>query len=318
MQKPLIILAVTASVLVGAYLVYDLFRPKCGQIFEQTALNVGAKAEIIKTKGEVFIGREKIQELTSSSQKVGQHLKTCCIVLDGGKLNPDQFQRCIEGAQNYETQLTKVVASLDEAQAAKQQDSPNLVKAKVEQINSELDAAKSSSKELEKHVTEISKLSSQETRKSSDILPPTSKNEKLWEILPNPKLKSQGRIVVSLPIEADVLVEIFEAGGKTRFTFWSGSGASDFLPGQYDVKIYGATVASVPVQSGMDTRIRTGVLNIAEEYSYWELYDETKTTKMTFGNRSNKLGLLVGRYQVKVTGGFRDVVVIKDGQVTDF
>ena len=78
----------------------------------------------------------------------------------------------------------------------------------------------------------------------------------------------------------------------------------------------GATVASVPVQPGMDTRIRTGVFNIVTD-SYWELYDETKTTRMTDAHGSRKVGLPVGMYQVKVTGGFAEVV-IKDGQVTDF
>lgn len=177
MHKSLIVLAVTASVLVVAYFVYDYFKPKCGEIFEQTALNVRAKAEMIKTKSEVFIGREKVQELTSSSQKVGQHLKTCCIVLDGGKLNPDQFQRCIEGAENYEANLTKVVASLDEAQTAKQQNNPNLVKAKVEQINSELDAAKTKAEELKKQVadiTDVPKPSPPKGMTGSDVTPATS------------------------------------------------------------------------------------------------------------------------------------------------
>jgi len=306
MHKSLIVLAVTASVLVVAYFVYDYFKPKCGEIFEQTALNVRAKAEMIKTKSEVFIGREKVQELTSSSQKVGQHLKTCCIVLDGGKLNPDQFQRCIEGAQNYEANLTKVVASLDEAQTAKQQNNPNLVKAKVEQINSELDAAKVSSKELEKQVAVLP-----ESRP-----PVTSATSGRWEIIPNPKLKSLGRVIVSVPKEVNVYVEIFEAGGKERLTDWHGSGASDLIPGQYNVKIWRATVASVPVQPGMDTRIRTGVINIVTD-GYWEIYDETKTTRLTDGHRSWRGGLPVGKYQVKVTGRFAEVV-IKDGQVTNF
>jgi hypothetical protein len=68
-------------------------------------------AEIFKTKGEIFIGKEKVQELTSSSQKVGQRLKTCCVVLRSGQLNPDQFQRCVETAQNYEAVVTNVVAA---------------------------------------------------------------------------------------------------------------------------------------------------------------------------------------------------------------
>jgi hypothetical protein len=158
LHKSLIVLAVTASVLVVAYFVYDYFRPKCGEIFEQTVLNVRAKAEMIKTKGEVFIGREKVQELTSSSQKVGQRLETCCIGLDSGKLDPDQFQRCIETAQNHEAKLTKVVASLDEAQTATQQNNPDLVKAKVEQINSDLNAANTFSEELEKQVADIAEV----------------------------------------------------------------------------------------------------------------------------------------------------------------
>lgn len=230
MHKTLIILAVTASVLVGAYFVYDYFRPKCGEIFEQTALNVRAKAEIVKTKGELFIGREKIQELTSSSQKALAHLKTCCIVLEGGKLNPDQFQRCIETVQNYEKKLTKVVASLDEAQTAKQQNNPDLVKSKVEEINKDLNAANAFSEELEKQVADIPIPGTPESKPDSNVTPATSK-EGPWEIIPNPKLKSMGRVVVSLPKDVMAGVEIFEAGRKERLTDWYGSRASDLVPG---------------------------------------------------------------------------------------
>ena len=315
MQKPLVILAVTAGFLVVAYFGYDIFRPKCGEIFEQTALNVRAKAEIIKTKAELFIGKERVQELTSSSQKVGQHLKTCCTVLESGKLDPNQFQHCIEGAQNYETHLTKVVSSLAEAQTAMQQNKPDLVKAKVEQINTDLNTAKTSSEEFEKQVADITKPGPQESKPGSDVTS-TASNEKKWEITPNLKLKSLGRVVVSLPKEVAVYVEIFEAGGKKRLTDWHGSNTSDLLPGQYDVKITGGAVASVPVQPGMDTRIRAGVFNIVTD-SYWELYDDTKTKRLTDAHGSQNVGLPVGRYQVKVTGRFAEVV-IKDGQVTEF
>jgi len=302
-QKPLIILAVTGSFLLVAYLVYDHLRPSCEGIFEQTAVSVRTKADTIRTKGEVFIGREKIQELDSSSQKVGEHLKTCCILADRGKLSPDQFQLCTLGAQSYEAHLGKVVASLNEAQTAERQNNPNLVKAKVEQINSELDAAKVNSKNLEKQVV---------------VLPPplTSATSERWELVSTPKLKSLGRISVGVPEKVNSYVEVFEAGGKQRLTDWRNGGSSDLIPGQYDVKILGTTVASVPVQPGMDTRIRTGVINIATD-GYWEIYDETKTTRLTDGRGSWSGGLPVGKYQIKITGRFAEIV-IKDQQVTNF
>jgi hypothetical protein len=312
LARPLITFPVTAALLTGAYFVYKGLSPGCGQIFEETTLSVRAKAEIIKTKGEIFIGKEKVQELTSSSQKVGQHLKTCCIVLRSGQLNPDQFQRCTETAQNYEAVVTNVVAALDNAQTAKRNDDANLVKAHVKRINSELNAAKGFSVALEKQVADIAKSGSTQSKTVPQSGPEEAKQ---WEISPNPKLKSLGRVVVSVPREVDIYVEIREPQEDKRLANSYAAKAFDLLPGQYEVKIMGATVASVPVQPGMDTRIRTGVFNIITD-SYWELYDQTKT-KVAHAYSGKKVGLPVGGYQLKIAGRFAEVI-IKDGQVSDF
>ena len=74
-KKPLTILALAGLASVLAYFLYDRMRPPCDTIFDQTAARVGGSAEILKTKGELFVGREKIQELAESSQKVALHLK---------------------------------------------------------------------------------------------------------------------------------------------------------------------------------------------------------------------------------------------------
>ena len=95
---PLIIVAATAVSLVIIYFVYQgLVRSKCDSIFEQTANRLSGNLEFIKIKGELVLGREKVQELTEGSQKVALHLKTCCIAQQAGTLNADQFQVCMNG-----------------------------------------------------------------------------------------------------------------------------------------------------------------------------------------------------------------------------
>ena len=97
-QLPLIIVAATAVSLVIIYFVYQgLVRSKCDSIFEQTANRLSGNLEFIKIKGELVLGREKVQELTEGSQKVALHLKTCCIAQQAGTLNADQFQVCMNG-----------------------------------------------------------------------------------------------------------------------------------------------------------------------------------------------------------------------------
>ena len=53
----------------------------CAGILQQTAPRLETHLEIIKNKGAVEVGHEQIQKLSDSAQKVGLHLKTCCIGL---------------------------------------------------------------------------------------------------------------------------------------------------------------------------------------------------------------------------------------------
>jgi hypothetical protein len=147
-QKPLTILAVLGVVLVIAYFGYDLLRPKCDSIFDQTATKLGGSAEILKTKGEMFVGREKIQELAESSQKVALHLKACCIAQRSGNLNAEQLQGCMNGAKDYERKILQVSSILSEAQAAKDQGNQQVVEQKTVQAREAVSAASQSASEL--------------------------------------------------------------------------------------------------------------------------------------------------------------------------
>jgi hypothetical protein len=141
-------LALLGVVLVVAYFVYDRTRPGCDSIFDQTATKLGGSAEILKTKGEMFVGREKIQELAESSQKVALHLKACCIAQRSGNLSAEQLQGCMNGAKDYERKILQVGSILSEAQAAKDQGNQQVVEQKTTQAKEAVSAASQSASEL--------------------------------------------------------------------------------------------------------------------------------------------------------------------------
>ncbi|HYL86124.1 MAG TPA: hypothetical protein VE263_18010 [Candidatus Angelobacter sp.] len=147
-QKPLVIIAVTSLALVIAYLLYDHFRPHCDSIFEQTSTKVGGDLEFIKTKGELFVGREKIQELAEGPQKVALHLKACCVAQQSSKMSPEQTQACINGAKDYESKILQVTTIIREAQSAKDQGNQQLVDQKSAQAKEAVSAASRSVSEL--------------------------------------------------------------------------------------------------------------------------------------------------------------------------
>jgi hypothetical protein len=149
-QLPLMIVAATAVLLVIIYFVYQsFFHSKCDSIFEQTADRLRGNLEVIKIKGELVLGREKVQELTAGSQKVALHLKTCCIAHLAGTMSADQFQVCMTGAKDYETKIVQVATNIKEVKAAEEQQKPELAKQKTEQAKEAASQAISTEKILD-------------------------------------------------------------------------------------------------------------------------------------------------------------------------
>ena len=131
-QLPLIIIAATAVLLAIIYFAYrSLGRSGCDAIFEQTTDRMSGNLAFIKIKGELALGREKVQELAESSQKVALHLKSCCVAQQSGVLSTEQFQACMSGAKDYETQIVQVATNIKEANAAEKQQKPELAKQKT-------------------------------------------------------------------------------------------------------------------------------------------------------------------------------------------
>jgi hypothetical protein len=157
-------LGVTVSA-VGVMVIAALFiyvtRPgPCDGIFEQTAPKLHTTINFLKTNGEMVIGRDKVQELAESSQRIGILCKTCCIAQQSGKISAAQFQDCLNTTKSYETQVLQVASSVDAANSAKQKGQVELVSEKTQQATLAVSSAAGEEQKLDNSVTAFTKISS--------------------------------------------------------------------------------------------------------------------------------------------------------------
>lgn len=142
--------------LVGVSVLVILWpRDSCGGIFEQTAPRLEAHLEIIKNKGSFAVSHEKIQELSESAQKVGLHLKTCCSVLERGKLDPEQFQQCIDTASTYDRHIALVAQQVEEAAEAKEMGAEEVSQVKIGSINQAIQTAMAEAESFGRQVVQV-------------------------------------------------------------------------------------------------------------------------------------------------------------------
>ena len=100
------------------YLGYDLTRAElspCDAIFQETSLGLSTRVSFLRTEGELRIGREQLTELTERAQMAALNLKTCCTVLDAGRIDPEQFLQCKGSARAYEARLDGISALVRQA-----------------------------------------------------------------------------------------------------------------------------------------------------------------------------------------------------------
>lgn len=156
MKKPVIAVVVALVVIVIVFLVLPyLSSSPCEKIFEQTSLTLGTKLDPITAKGEVLIGREKLQNLSDRSEMMAMTLKTCCIAHHEGKLSNDEFLSCNQSFKDVETDLAKAVTSLDEAAKAKQEGKVDVVNKKIEAINEIVTAVETRSEQFQEKVAAL-------------------------------------------------------------------------------------------------------------------------------------------------------------------
>lgn len=144
---------------------------------------------------------------------------------------------------------------------------------------------------------------------------------KRWTSSPSPKLKGRtGRVVIEFPGKdkgRNTRIDVFR--GEENADGDYGSKSCELMPGSYKVVIGGKTVADVPVAAQQETRMHVGLLKIelAENGTRWDLFDEDGKTTINGGYGSYELGLPAGRYFIEIYK-VRAPLTIEEGKITDF
>ena len=164
------------------YLGYDYAAMRatpCEAIFRQTTLGLSARISFLKSEGEISIGREQLVELGERAQMAALNLKTCCTVLDAGRLNPEQFLQCKAKARAYDAKLEEISdvvertappdaagASMEaKASSEKAGEQPIPVAEAKSRIAETVDEARTISKDFNREVVEVRKTQALETLK---------------------------------------------------------------------------------------------------------------------------------------------------------
>ena len=154
-QRVVLIGVVVAGLIAISVLVILWPRDSCEGIFRQTAPRLEVNLEVIQQKGAFAVSHEQIQELAESSQKVGLHLKACCTVLEHGKLDPDQYQQCIDKASAYEGHIALVAQQVTEAAKAREKGATEVLEENIKGIYQTIQVATRNSEEFAAQVAAI-------------------------------------------------------------------------------------------------------------------------------------------------------------------
>jgi len=309
MNKTIIGISAAIVLLVAIFLAYQIIEPMvnpCDGIFEQSTVSLNTKLDIVKAKGEVLIGRQKIQDLTERSQQMALNLKSCCIV--AGHTTSD-FLRCKEEFERYDAEINRVAKSLIETEAARQQGNTAVANQKIVEITEGLKAVETSSQEFTTQVNEIKRASLHGAQEES------------FTIVANPELRSLGRIVVAFPngSKASSRIDIFKPGDERNSIQGTyGSMTADLIPGRYVVAISGRRVEGVEVQAGHNTILRVGALRVhAGSGTRVDVFERGGKDSLAAFYGVNDVGLPVGQYDVQIAGQ-RASVAIKENAITEF
>ncbi len=87
----------------------------CESIFQETSIGLSTRIGFLQTEGAIEIGREAVTELDERAQMTALNLKTCCTVLDAGRIDPEQFLQCKAKARAYDSHLEEIADLVEKA-----------------------------------------------------------------------------------------------------------------------------------------------------------------------------------------------------------
>lgn len=222
-----------------AYLGYDLARAElspCDAIFEQASVGLTTNIRFLKVEGQLQIGKTQLAELDDRAQTTALNLKTCCTVLDRGKIDPEQFLQCKSKTRAYESQIEELV-TLVKAMSVAKQPAPKesslavttataAVKAPPKEITKKVEAtvkqAVTVSKNFNQQVAQVQKKRALETLK---MTPPKTVDVSGEELEPNSDLLNTNAVKIGEWITA----AISEGKDADFFTFKTPEAHRDWI-----------------------------------------------------------------------------------------
>ena len=174
-------LASGLAAIAAVYLVYDLVKGRvspCESLYQQTSVGLKTHLSFLQSEGSLELGKQALTELDERGQMAALNLKTCCTVLDAGRIDPEQFLQCKAKARAYDGEVADIVALVKTALAeatskaaslttgsteastakgAAPKDAPKTAPALTKAIEAKVGAARAVSQDFNKQVVEVRK-----------------------------------------------------------------------------------------------------------------------------------------------------------------
>ncbi len=133
-----------------------------------------------------------------------------------------------------------------------------------------------------------------------------------WEMkVSNVIRENYGRLVTDFPPGVEWGIDIYRNPEHKFLLNKSVKGKTNYYemsPGNYDFKLGLIDIKHVPIEFGMETRLKAGYLDFQRE-DEWSIFDGSGSRLIMSVNRPVKLALPPGNYKVKMNGEFVPFVI---------
>lgn len=136
-KKVIIITAAAVFAAALLYFGYNALAPApnpCESLFEQTTMSTHQKIESIKKEGADYLEPARMQTLARQARQAALGLKTCCILFHEDKITFDEFVKCQNSFNRFETGIDRVNGLIAEILASEQDDQKELAAYKSDRL----------------------------------------------------------------------------------------------------------------------------------------------------------------------------------------
>jgi hypothetical protein len=164
------------AVMAVIYLGYDIVKGKvspCESIYQEASVGLTTKITFLKAEGELKLGREAVAELSDRAQMAALDLKTCCTVLDAGRIDPEQFLQCKAKSRAYDSRIDDIAGLLQAAAAGAGSTNAasvsGTITAPAPALTRAVEAARTTSQDFNRHVVQVVKEQTLQSLETAEL-----------------------------------------------------------------------------------------------------------------------------------------------------